>query len=139
MRSRPRRSIRIPKLPGTIHSAAKEIEDAGGKALPLQCDIRSEEAVLEAVEATVAEFGGLDICVNNASAISMTGTEATPMKRYDLMHQINARGTYLVSRTCLPHLKKAENPHILVMASPISLNPRWFGPHVRLHDGEIRP
>jgi citronellol/citronellal dehydrogenase len=119
-----------PKLPGTIHSAAKEIEDAGGKALPLQCDIREEEQVMAAVEATAEAFGGIDICVNNASAISLTGTESTPIKRYDLMHQINARGTYLVSQICLPYLKKAENPHILVMASPINLNPRWFGPHV---------
>jgi len=119
-----------PKLPGTIHSAAREIEAAGGKALPVQCDIRKEEQVMAAVEVTVEAFGGLDICINNASAISLTGTEATSIKRYDLMHQINARGTYLTSQVCLPHLKKSENPHILALASPLNMNPRWFGPHV---------
>jgi len=119
-----------PKLPGTIHTAAEEIEAAGGKALPIQCDIRDEEAVMAAVEATVAAFGGIDICVNNASAISLTSTEDTPIKRYDLMHQVNARGTYLVSRTCLPHLKQAANPHILALASPLNMNPAWFGRHV---------
>ena len=85
---------------------------------------------MAAVEKTVETFGGLDICINNASAISMTGTEATPIKRYDLMHQVNARGTYLTSQVCIPHLKKAENPHILNLASPLNMNPRWFGPHV---------
>jgi citronellol/citronellal dehydrogenase len=119
-----------PKLPGTIHSAAKEIEAAGGKALPVQCDIREEDQVMAAVEQTVEAFGGIDIAINNASAISLTGTEATSIKRYDLMHQINARGTYLTSQICLPHLRKAANPHILMLASPINLNPRWFGPHV---------
>jgi citronellol/citronellal dehydrogenase len=119
-----------PKLPGTIHTAATEIEAAGGRALPVQCDIREESQVLAAVDATVEAFGGIDICINNASAISLTGTEATPIKRYDLMHQINARGTYLVSQLCLPYLKQAANPHILMLASPLNMNPRWFGPHV---------
>lgn len=119
-----------PKLPGTIYTAAEEIEAAGGQALPIQTDIREEAQVLAAVERTVETFGGIDICVNNASAISLTGTLATPIKRYDLMHQINARGTYLTSQLCLPHLLKAANPHILNLASPLNMNPRWFGPHV---------
>src|SRR3954463_12605634 len=97
-----------PKLPGTIHTAAAEIEAAGGKALPLIVDVRDEASVQAAVAATVAAFGGIDICVNNASAISLSGTEATEMKRWDLMHQVNARGSFLVSKTCIPHLKKAE-------------------------------
>ncbi len=100
-----------PKLPGTIYSAADEIEEVGGQALPVICDIRDEEKVREAVEQGVAKFGGIDICVNNASAIQLTGTLQTDMKRFDLMHQINTRGTYLVSKMCLPHLLKAENPH----------------------------
>ena len=119
-----------PKLPGTIYSAAAEIKAAGGRALPLQTDIRDEGEVRAAVEKTVETFGGIDICVNNASAISLTGTLATPIKRYDLMHQINARGTYLTSQQCLPHLLKAANPHILNLAPPLNMNPRWFGPHV---------
>lgn len=119
-----------PKLPGTIYTAAKEIEKAGGKALPLVVDVRSEAAVIEAVEATVSRFGGIDICVNNASAISLTGTLATDMKRFDLMNQINYRGTYLVSRTCIPHLKKAANPHVLVLSPPLDMRPQWFGAHV---------
>jgi citronellol/citronellal dehydrogenase len=119
-----------PKLPGTIHTAAEEIEKAGGKALPLMVDIRDEEAVKEAVEATAARFGGIDICINNASAISLSGTLETDMKRYDLMHQINARGTFMVSKYCLPHLLTAENPHILALSPPLDMNPRWFGPHV---------
>src|SRR5215475_7637919 len=102
-----------PKLPGTIHTAAEEIQAAGGKALALVCDIRFEDQVTAAVAATVEAFGGIDILVNNASAISVTGTEHTPMKRYDLMHQINTRGTFLCSQTCIPHLKNAANPHIL--------------------------
>ncbi|HYB08929.1 MAG TPA: NAD(P)-dependent oxidoreductase [Alphaproteobacteria bacterium] len=119
-----------PKLPGTIHTAAKEIEDAGGRCLPLQVDIRDEVRVHEAVGETAARFGGIDILVNNASAISLTGTLDTPMKRYDLMNSINARGTFLCSRACIPHLKAAANPHILTLSPPLSLNPRWFAPHV---------
>ncbi|MHA1536498.1 MAG: SDR family oxidoreductase [Alphaproteobacteria bacterium] len=119
-----------PKLPGTIYTAAEEIEAAGGRALPLQVDIREEAQVMAAVEKTAETFGGVDICINNASAISLTGTMDTPMKRYDLMHQINARGTYLVSRTCLPYLMQAENPHILTLASPLNMEERWFAPHV---------
>jgi len=117
-----------PKLPGTIYSAAKEIEAAGGKALPLICDVRHEDQVYEAVERTIGEFGGIDICVNNASAISMTGTLQTDMKRYDLMHQVNTRGTFLTSKACLPHLKKAANPHILNLSPPLDMKPHWFGP-----------
>ena len=119
-----------PKLPGTIHSAAEEIERAGGKALPYQTDIRDEDQVMRAVEAPVERFGGIDILVNNASAISLTGTAETPMKRFDLMMGINLRGTYLCSRACLPHLKRAANPHILTLSPPLNMNPRWFGPHV---------
>jgi citronellol/citronellal dehydrogenase len=117
-------------LPGTIYTAAKEIEDAGGKALPLIVDVRDEANVYEAVEKTVAAFGGIDICVNNASAIQLTGTLATDMKRYDLMHQINARGTYLTSKACIPHLKAAANPHVLMLSPPLDMSPRWFGTHV---------
>jgi citronellol/citronellal dehydrogenase len=119
-----------PKLEGTIFTAAKEIEAAGGKALPIACDIRFEEQVQAAVEQTVKTFGGLDICVNNASAISLTHAIATDMKRYDLMHGINARGTFLVSKTCIPHLKKAANPHILMLSPPLDMDPKWFAPHV---------
>ena len=119
-----------PKLPGTIYSAAEEIEDAGGKALPLIVDVRNEAGVLEAVEKTVAAFGGIDICVNNASAISLTGALATDMKRYDLMHQINTRGTFLVSKACIPHLKRAANPHVLMLSPPLDMSPKWFGGHV---------
>ena len=117
-------------LPGTIYSAATEIEAAGGQALPLIVDVRDEASVMAAVEAAVARFGGIDICVNNASAIQLTGTLATDMKRYDLMHQVNARGTFLVSKACIPHLKKAANPHILALSPPLDLSPHWFGPHV---------
>jgi citronellol/citronellal dehydrogenase len=119
-----------PKLPGTIHTAAQEIEAAGGKALPVQTDIREEDQVLHAVEAAVERFGGIDILVNNASAISLTPTLETPMKRFDLMMGINLRGTYLCSRACLPYLKKAKNPHILTLSPPLNLNPQWFKPHV---------
>ena len=119
-----------PKLEGTIHTAAAAIEAAGGKALPLVVDVREEASVMEAVARTVAAFGGIDICVNNASAISLTGALSTEMKRYDLMNQVNARGTFLTSRACLPHLLKAENPHILALAPPLDLQPKWFGPHV---------
>ncbi len=119
-----------PKLPGTIYTAAKEIEAAGGKALPLIVDVRDEASVLEAVEKTVQTFGGIDICVNNASAIQLTGTLATDMKRYDLMHQINTRGTFLTSKACIPHLKAAANPHVLMLSPPLDMSPRWFAPHV---------
>ncbi|HZB92943.1 MAG TPA: NAD(P)-dependent oxidoreductase [Stellaceae bacterium] len=119
-----------PKLPGTIYTAAEAIEAAGGRALPVATDIREEDQVLAAVEQTVERFGGIDILVNNASAISLTGTLETPMKRVDLMMGINLRGTYLCSRTCLPHLKRAANPHILTLSPPLNLNPRWFAPHV---------
>jgi len=119
-----------PKLPGTIYSAAKEIEAAGGQALPIVCDIRSDDAIAAAVKATVDKFGGIDVCVNNASAISPTNTESTPMKRFDLMHQINTRGTFAVSQACIPHLKKAENPHILMLSPPLNMEERWFAPHV---------
>jgi citronellol/citronellal dehydrogenase len=119
-----------PKLEGTIHSAAKQVEDAGGKALAIACDIRDEEEVQRAVEQTVAAFGGIDICVNNASAISLTPIEQTEMKRLDLMFAVNARGTFLVSKTCLPHLKKAKNPHILTISPPLDMKPEWFSGHV---------
>src|SRR5271165_3020711 len=119
-----------PKLPGTIHTAAAEIEHAGGKALPILCDIRFEDQVQAAVAETVKHFGGIDICINNASAISLTPTPQTDMKRYDLMHQINGRGTFLTSKTCIPYLLKAENPHILMLSPPLDLNPRWFAPPV---------
>ncbi len=123
-----------PKLPGTIHSAAADIERAGGRALPIACDIRDEGEVRSAVAATVVAFGGIDILVNNASAISLTGTEATPMKRFDLMFGVNVRGTFLCSQACLPHLKASatlgRNPHILMLAPPPNLDPKWFGPHV---------
>jgi citronellol/citronellal dehydrogenase len=119
-----------PKLPGTIYTAAEDMEKAGGQALPLVVDVRDEASVTAAVEATVARFGGIDICVNNASAISLTGVLATDMKRYDLMHQINTRGTFLTSRICIPHLKAAANPHVLNLSPPLDMSPRWFGPHV---------
>ncbi len=118
-----------PNLPGTVYSAAQEIEQAGGKALAVPCDIRFEEQVIAAVDAAVTKFGGIDICVNNASAISLTGTEATQMKRFDLMHQVNARGTFLVSKTCVPHLKRAANPHVLMLSPPLDMKARWFAPH----------
>jgi len=123
-----------PKLPGTIHTAAAEIEQAGGHALPILCDIRDESSVHAAVTATVRQFGGIDILVNNASAISLTGTLATPMKRFDLMFGVNVRGTYLCSQVCLPHLKVAagarRNPHILTLSPPLNLDPKWFRDHV---------
>jgi citronellol/citronellal dehydrogenase len=119
-----------PKLPGTVYTAASEIEAAGGKALPIVGDIRDESAVLDAVSQTIEHFGGIDVCVNNASAIDLSGTEALPMKRYDLMQSINARGTFPVSKACIPHLRRASNPHILTLSPPISLEPRWLGGHI---------
>ena len=118
-----------PKLPGTIHTAAAEIRQAGGEALPIACDIRFAEQVDAAVARTAAAFGGIDICVNNASAISLTPTLETSVKTFDLMNQINYRGAWLASRACLPYLLRAETPHILNLAPPLNLNPRWFGPH----------
>jgi citronellol/citronellal dehydrogenase len=123
-----------PKLPGTIYSAAADIEKAGGKALPILCDIRDEAAVRSAVDATVATFGGIDVLVNNASAISLTGTAATPMKRFDLMFGVNVRGTFACTQACLPHLRKSaaagRNPHILTLSPPLNLDPKWFKDHV---------
>jgi citronellol/citronellal dehydrogenase len=118
-----------PRLPGTIYTAAEEIERAGGKALALVCDIRFEDQVVAAVEACVARFGSLDICVNNASAIALSGTEATEMKRFDLMHQVNARGAFLVSKICIPHLRRSPNPHVLMLSPPLRLDAQWFAPH----------
>ncbi|CAB1076630.1 Oxidoreductase, short-chain dehydrogenase/reductase family [Olavius algarvensis Delta 1 endosymbiont] len=119
-----------PKLPGTIYTAAEEFEAAGGRALPCSVDIRFEDQVEAAVAQTVAEFGGIDILVNNASAIHLTDTVSTPMKRYDLMHQINTRGTFLCSQKCIPHLAQAANPHILNLSPPLNMEARWFAPHV---------
>ncbi|MFO7276889.1 MAG: NAD(P)-dependent oxidoreductase [Pseudomonadota bacterium] len=119
-----------PKLPGTIHTTAAEVEAAGGKALPLAVDIRFEDQVERAVAQAVERFGGIDILVNNASAISLTGTLATPMKRFDLMMSINLRGTFLCSQACIPHLRKSANPHILTLSPPLTLEPKWFAPHV---------
>jgi citronellol/citronellal dehydrogenase len=118
-----------PKLPGTIHSAASEIEKAGGHALPLVVDVREEAAVKDAIERTVAAFGTLDIVVNNASAIQLTPTPETDMRRFDLMHQVNARGTYMVSKYAIPHLAKAANPHILMLSPPLDLKEKWFAGH----------
>jgi|TARA_B100001093_G_C26673211_1_gene947101 citronellol/citronellal dehydrogenase len=119
-----------PKLPGTIYTAAEEIEEVGGKSLPVICDIRDEENVRNAVNEGVDKFGGIDICINNASAIQLTGTLLTDMKKFDLMHQINSRGTYLVSKVCLPHLLKSNNPHILNLSPPLDMDAKWFGSHV---------
>ena len=119
-----------PKLEGTIHTAAAAIEAAGGKALPLVCDIRDDAQVEDAVAQTVARFGGIDICVNNASAISLTPIDATEMRRFDLMHGVNARGTFLVSKTCVPHLLKSANPHILMLSPPLDMKAKWFAGHV---------
>src|SRR5471030_2071037 len=119
-----------PRLPGTIFTAAAEIEKAGGNALPIPCDIRDEQSVEKAIADTVTRFGGIDILVNNASAISLTGTLETPMKRYDLMHQVNTRGTFACSQACIPHLAKAANPHILNLSPPLNMEARWFAPHV---------
>jgi citronellol/citronellal dehydrogenase len=119
-----------PKLPGTIHTAARAIEEAGGRALPLVVDVRAEGEVAAAVEKAVATFGGIDILVNNASAISLTGTLQTPVRIYDRMMTVNTRGTFVCSQACLPHLKRAENPHILNLSPPLNMDPRWFAPHV---------
>jgi len=119
-----------PKLAGTIFSAAREIEEAGGKALPLQCDIRFEEQVNTVVQQAVEKFGGIDILVNNASAISLTSTEQTQAKRFDLMHSINVRGTFLVTKACIPHLRRSSNAHILTLSPPLNLHPKWFANHV---------
>jgi len=119
-----------PKLPGTIGTAAEEMEQAGGKALAIQCDIRNDEEVQRAVAQAVERFGGIDILVNNASAIHLADTPNTPMKRFDLMNGVNARGTFLCTQTCLPHLARAENPHVLMLSPPLSMRARWFAPHV---------
>ena len=119
-----------PKLPGTIHTAAEEMETAGGQALACPLDIRIEDQIRATVDATVERFGGIDILVNNASAISPTRTLETPAKRFDLMHQVNTRGTFLMSQACIPHLRVAANPHILNMAPPLQMEARWFAPHV---------
>ncbi len=119
-----------PRLPGTIYTAAEEIDAAGGTALAVVCDIRFEDQVQAAVDKAVQRFGGIDILVNNASAISLTDTQSTTMKRYDLMNGVNARGTFLCSKLCIPHLKQAANPHILTLSPPLNLEPRWFAPHV---------
>ncbi|MEA2930113.1 MAG: citronellol/citronellal dehydrogenase [Hyphomicrobiales bacterium] len=118
-----------PKLPGTIHSAAEEIERAGGKALPIVVDVRDEETVKKALDATAEKFGGLDIVVNNASAIQLTPVAQTDMRRFDLMHQINARGTFMVSKHAIPHLLKAPNPHILMLSPPLDMKEKWFAAH----------
>ena len=117
-------------LPGTIYTAAEEIEKAGGRALPLVVDVRDEAAVFDAAERTVQTFGGIDMLLNNASAISLTGTLETDMKRYDLMHGITARGSFVASKACIPHLKRAANPHVLNMSPPLDLDPKWYGRHV---------
>jgi len=116
-----------PTLPGTIYTAAEEIEAVGGKALPIVCDIRFEDQVQNAVDQAANEFGGIDICINNASAIHLTDTENTPMKRYDLMHNINVRGTFMFSQKCIPYLKSGKNPHILTLSPPIDIARKWFG------------
>jgi citronellol/citronellal dehydrogenase len=119
-----------PKLPGTIQGAAEEMERAGGKALAVKCDIRDEAQIQAAVDAAVGRFGGIDACVNNASAIFLAGTAETPMKRWDLMHQVNARGTFATTQACLPWLARSSNPHVLNLAPPLSMKARWFAPHV---------
>src|SRR3954470_19383584 len=119
-----------PKLPGTVYTAAEEIEQAGGQALPIVGDIRDADQVDQAVKQTVERFGGIDLCVKNASAINLSKTADLPVRRFDLMQQINSRGAFVVTRTCLPHLKQGSNPHILTLSPPISLEPRWLGPHI---------
>ena len=115
-----------PKLPGTIYTAAKEIESVGGKALPLKCDIRHEKEVLECVKKAVDTFGGIDIVINNASAINLSDTQTLKMKRFDLMHSVNVRGTYLLTKCCLPYLKKSSHPHILNLSPPLNMEAKWF-------------
>lgn len=119
-----------PRLPGTIYTAAEEVEQLGGKALPLVVDVRDESSVARAMQQGAERFGGVDILINNASALSLTDTPGTDMKRFDLMQQINARGTYLCTRTALPYLRRGANPHILNLSPPLDLDPKWFGPHV---------
>jgi citronellol/citronellal dehydrogenase len=119
-----------PALPGTVYTAAAEIQESGGRALPIVGDIRNEDEVIAAVEAAVELFGGIDICVNNASAINLSNTESLPMKRYDLMQNINTRGTFVVSKTCIPYLKQSDNGHILTLSPPLNLAPHWFKNHV---------
>jgi citronellol/citronellal dehydrogenase len=119
-----------PSLPGTIHTAAADIEAAGGRAFPCGVDIRFQDQIRAAVDGAVARFGGIDVLVNNASAISLTSTLSTPMKRFDLMHQVNARGTFACSQACLPHLLKSDNPHILTLCPPLQMRPDWFAPHL---------
>jgi citronellol/citronellal dehydrogenase len=117
-------------LPGTIFTAADELRELGGQALPVQMDVRSEESIVAAVDAAVAEFGGIDICINNASAVSRTPIGETDAKAFDLMHQVNGRGTFLVTKACLPHLRKAANPHVLTLSPPLNMDPKWFSGHV---------
>jgi citronellol/citronellal dehydrogenase len=119
-----------PKLEGTVFTAAEQIEQAGGGALPIVGDIRDEQQVFAAVEQAAKRFGGIDVCVNNASAINLAGTEALEMKRYDLMQDINTRGTFVVSKACIPHLKRSENPHVLTLSPPLNMDPKWFKGHV---------
>jgi citronellol/citronellal dehydrogenase len=119
-----------PQLEGTVYTAADEIEQAGGRALPIVGDIRDDQQVFAAVEQAVEKFGGIDVCVNNASAINLAGTEALDMKRYDLMQDINTRGTFLVSKACIPHLKRADNPHVVTLSPPLLLDPKWLKGHV---------
>ena len=119
-----------PRLGGTIYSAAEKVEAAGGKALALQCDIRDEAQIQQAVQKTVETFGGIDFCINNASAITLGNTEQLESKRFDLIHDINVRGTYMVTKNCIPYLKKSAHPHILTLSPPIDLNPKWLGPFV---------
>lgn len=119
-----------PKLPGTIYTAANAIVEAGGKALPIKCDIRDEKQVADAYAQVICEFGGIDVLINNASAISLTDTTNTDMKRFDLMQAVNGRGTYICSKLAIPHLRKSKNPHILTLSPPLNLNPQWFGSHL---------
>ena len=119
-----------PKLSGTIHTVAEEVERAGGKALALQLDVRDEDAIVDGVKRAAETFGGIDVLVNNASAISLTPTEATPAKRFDLMMSVNVRATFLCSQACIPHLKRAANPHILTLSPPLAMQPKWFAGHV---------
>jgi citronellol/citronellal dehydrogenase len=125
-----------PSLPGTIYTAATQILKAGGQALPVLCDIHKEDQVEAAVAATVGRFGGIDICINNASAVRLTTMLETPVKRYDLIHQVNARGTFLVTQKCLPHLLKSDNPHVLAISPPLMMEERWFAPHVAYSTGK---